>query len=263
MTLGPAITLDVECLDLWHESKAHMNSVYRYQYKHGYYSVTCISFSWYKYCWKQLGCMLDIYHQPIGMSALEFSNRVSRISPKQWCGTTQWAVHETFESANKAERYMFHSCTVSDWLSNLFELFLLVTLPHMNWYRYLYTKNYRAVKTYHQVFCYPESVNTKQENNDLQCKLYTLYLNRVLWELDKLCIWNVSIYVRSKGFKFQPIIFNNSTVYILLVCNVHTYIYLCVFILVCDPVMGDNGAMVCTYRTYFLAKKIEGLFILR
>ena len=148
MTLGPAITLGVECLYLWHESKAHMNSVYWYQYKHGYYSVTCISFSWYKYCWKQLGCMLDIYRQPIGMSALEFSNRVSRISPEQWCGTTQWAVHEAFEPANKAERYMFHCCTMSDWLSNLFELFLLVTLPHMNWYRYLYTKNYRAVKTY-------------------------------------------------------------------------------------------------------------------
>ena len=150
-----------------------MNSVYRYQYKHGYYSVTCISFSWYKYCWKQLGCMLDIYRQPIGMSALEFSNRVSRISPEQWCGTTQWAVHEAFEPANKAKTYMFHCCTVSDWLSNLFKLFLLVTLPHMNWYWYLYTKNYRAIKTYHQVLCYPESVNTKQDNTMIYSTNFT------------------------------------------------------------------------------------------
>ena len=30
--------------------------------------------------------------------------------------------------------------------------------------QYLYTQHYKAVNNYHRVFCYPESVNTKQEN---------------------------------------------------------------------------------------------------
>ena len=35
---------------------------------------------------------------------------------------------------------------------------------HEWWYQYLYTKNYKAVNAYHQVFCYPDSVNTQWEN---------------------------------------------------------------------------------------------------
>ena len=42
-------------------------------------------------------------------------------------------------------------------------------LTWMIWYRYLYNNNYKAVNTYHQVFCYPESVWTKQENLMVYC----------------------------------------------------------------------------------------------
>ena len=45
--------------------------------------------------------------------------------------------------------------SISCWLH-----FLIWTI----WYWYLYTKNYKAVNTYHRVFCYPECVNTKREN---------------------------------------------------------------------------------------------------
>ena len=43
------------------------------------------------------------------------------------------------------------------------------------WYRYLYTKKYKAVNTYYRVFCYPESGNAKRGNvmvygvNFMQC----------------------------------------------------------------------------------------------
>ena len=46
----------------------------------------------------------------------------------------------------KAETLIYHRYIVAGWPSNLLNCFLLVTLS------YLYTKNYKAVYTYHQVF---------------------------------------------------------------------------------------------------------------
>ena len=63
--------------------------------------------------------------------------------------------------SKKAKRHVYHHCIVSDRPSHLLQRFLLVTLPYMN-DMILISKH--AVYTYHQVFCYSESVNTKQEN---------------------------------------------------------------------------------------------------
>ena len=41
------------------------------------------------------------------------------------------------------------------------------------WYKFQYRKNCKAVNTYHQVFCYPESVNTKWENPMVYCVVFT------------------------------------------------------------------------------------------
>ena len=55
-------------------------------------------------------------------------------------------------------------CVVSDWLSNSFERFCwLYLLTWTLWYWYLY---YKELKSCHQVFCYPESVN---ENPMVNC----------------------------------------------------------------------------------------------
>ena len=66
----------------------------------------------------------------------------------------------------KAERHIYDHCVVSEQPSNSFKHFLLVTLPCMNDDIDIYTQ--RTTKlftpTYHQVFCCPESVNTKREN---------------------------------------------------------------------------------------------------
>ena len=88
--------------------------------------------------------------------------------------------------------------SVSCWLH-----FLTWRVTWTIWYRYLYTKNYTAVYTYHQLFCCLESVNTKRENpmvygaNFMQCvctgyceswKLSSLH---VLWTLDFMHIHHV------------------------------------------------------------------------
>ena len=68
---------------------------------------------------------------------------------------------------------------ITDQLLSLFERFLL--LHFLTWkiqYWYLYTKNYKTVNIYRQVFCYPESINTS-----LRYELYAVHLQRVLWEL--------------------------------------------------------------------------------
>ena len=54
------------------------------------------------------------------------------------------------------------------------------------WYRYLYTKNYKAVYTYHQVFCCTESVNTKQENRMVYGANFTQCICTGYCELDTL-----------------------------------------------------------------------------
>ena len=72
--------------------------------------------------------------------------------------TQQWILKKT-------ERRIYYHRVVSDWMSNLLKHFLLDSLSHIKiQYHYLYAVNYKAVNTYHQVFCYPESVNTKPEN---------------------------------------------------------------------------------------------------
>ena len=65
----------------------------------------------------------------------------------------------------KAEKRLYHCYIVNDRLLNLFKHFLLVILlPGMICYQCLCTKNYKAVYTYRQVFCSPESISTKLEN---------------------------------------------------------------------------------------------------
>ena len=80
--------------------------------------------------------------------------------------------------------YMLLLCC--DWLAVKFIRAFLAGYTFLIWYRYLYIKNYKAVNTYHKVFCYPENVNTKWENesNSLRCELYAMHLYRVLWELN-------------------------------------------------------------------------------
>ena len=70
------------------------------------------------------------------------------------------------------------------------------------WYWYLYTKKYKAVYIYHQVFCCPESVNTKRENpmvyctNFTQCvctgycKSWILSSLPLWWTLGEMKVWN-------------------------------------------------------------------------
>ena len=85
----------------------------------------------------------------------KYNEQSRKLSSQQWI-------------LKKAERLIYHHCVVimSDRPSNLLKHFLLVTLPYMNdtISISIYTKNYKAVYTYHQVFCCPESVNTKREN---------------------------------------------------------------------------------------------------
>ena len=52
-------------------------------------------------------------------------------------------------------------CWISHWSISCWFVFLTWTI----WYQYLYTKNYKAVYTYHRVLYCPESVNTKRENS--------------------------------------------------------------------------------------------------
>ena len=78
----------------------------------------------------------------------------------------------------KAERHIAIWSQCREWAAVKFiQTFLasLHFLAWMMWYWYLYIKNYKVVYTYHQVFCCPESVNTRQENpmiygaNFMQC----------------------------------------------------------------------------------------------
>ena len=91
-----------------------------------------------------------------------------RITPDKWYGTTQWAVKEAFEPAmdlkDSWKVYIIAALwmtghgiysSISCWLH-----FLIWTM----WYQYVYRKNYKDFYTYHQVFCCPESVNTKWDN---------------------------------------------------------------------------------------------------
>ena len=73
---------------------------------------------------------------------------------------------------------MFTVCPVLWVNGHWIHLTISCWLHFLTWmikYRYLYTKSYKADNTYHQVFCYPESVNTKWENpmvystNFMQC----------------------------------------------------------------------------------------------
>ena len=118
---------------------------------------------------------------------LQISSRIPKnwgFSTDQWCGTRQWTVQEAFKPTTDFKEswkgYMLLWVTgcqihlsVSGWLH-----FHTWTI----WYQYLYTKNHKAVNTYHHVFCYPESVNTKWEN----LIVYDARLYRVLWEMDTL-----------------------------------------------------------------------------
>ena len=86
---------------------------------------------------------------------IEFSKGILWISPEQWYGTTQWAVQEAFKPAmdiKESWKVYISWCVVSNRPSNLLKHFLLVTYPYMN------------DMISHQVFCCPQSVNTKREN---------------------------------------------------------------------------------------------------
>ena len=92
-----------------------------------------------------------------------------RISLDQWCGTTQWAVQEAFEPAlDFKESWKAYYIIAVSWVTGR-RIYSSVScwlhfLTWTIWYQCLYTKNYKAVYTYHQIFCCPESVNTKWEN---------------------------------------------------------------------------------------------------
>ena len=65
----------------------------------------------------------------------------------------------------KAERLIYHRCIVSDRPLNLLKHFLLVALPYMNdMISISIHKELQSCLHHHQVFCCPESVNTKREN---------------------------------------------------------------------------------------------------
>ena len=96
----------------------------------------------------------------------------------------------------QAERRISHCWVMSDQPSHYSSIscwlhFLTWTI----WYRYLYTKDYKAVYTYHQVFCCPESVNTKQENlmvdsmNFTQCVCIGYCESWILFSL--LLLWTL------------------------------------------------------------------------
>ena len=110
-------------------------------------------------------------------SSVEVLKGICPIQPVSGGGTIQWARQEALAPATvlkKAETFSYHKQPGSKFI---FQHFLLVPLPHMNniYYHYLHKKNYKAVNTFRQVFCFPASVNTKQTNprvywaNFMQC----------------------------------------------------------------------------------------------
>ena len=54
------------------------------------------------------------------------------------------------------------------------------------WYRYLYTKNYKAVNSYHWVFVTLKVLIQTRVSDGLRCELYAVCLYRELWVLDAL-----------------------------------------------------------------------------
>ena len=128
----------------------------------------------------------NFYESAQGIGVEQYSEQSRKPLSQQWI-------------LKKAERRVYHRCVVSDQPSNLSSISSwLHFLTWMIWYRYLYTKNYKAVYTYHQVFssC-AKSVNTKRENlmvygvNFTQC-ICTGYCES--WILSSfLLLWTLAI----------------------------------------------------------------------
>ena len=108
-------------------------------------STTSLGVHKFRYLWVGSRILKRNYYESAQINGVEQHHEQSRRpSSQQWIlKKAEWPTIE------------FTYWSVSCWLH-----FLTWTI----WYRYLYTKNYKAVYTYHQVFCCTESVNTKREN---------------------------------------------------------------------------------------------------
>ena len=103
-------------------------------------------------------------------SALELWKAISMIQPRKIVWNNIVSDPESHLASNeilkKAERCILcrREWPVVEFIRAFFAGCWLHFLTWIIQYQYLYTKNFKGVNTYHQVFCYPESVNTKQEN---------------------------------------------------------------------------------------------------
>ena len=156
-----------------------MNAVYQYQYNHKeysapspvydrsiigssliahYMSTASLAIRKLRYALRYLHVSSRIpkrnFHESAQNNGVKQHSEKSRKPLSQNGGLKKVEKCMYIITASWATGHQIHS-SVSCWLH-----FLI----WMIWYHYLYTKNYKAVNTYHWIFCYPESGNTKQEN---------------------------------------------------------------------------------------------------
>ena len=136
--------------------------------------------------------------------------------------------------------YIIAALWVTDYQIYSSVSYMLHFLTWMIWYQYLYTKNYvyKAVYTYHQVFCLPWYKT--REPDGLQRELYAVRLYRVLWELDTLLTFFYYELLLALNHRFySPMLLNE-----LNIVSIATFIDSAVFLYI----LNHNSCLQCLQR---------------